>query len=50
MNCSICGKPINERKGYTASLGNDQKTEVSWQHTKCSNTQFSVERDDEDED
>jgi hypothetical protein len=49
MNCSRCGKPINERKSYISSLGNDQKTEVSRQHISCFNAQFLDERDEEDE-
>ena len=41
MKCSLCGKSIDERKGYASVLGNDQQTEVGKQHIKCFNGQFS---------
>lgn len=50
MNCSRCGKPINERKSYISSLGNDHKTEVSIQHIKCFNAQFLDEKEEQNED
>jgi len=46
MNCSLCGKPIDEKKSYISSLGNDQKTEVSRQHIKCFNAQFIDEKEE----
>lgn len=49
MNCSICGKPIDEKKSYISSLGNDQKTVVENQHVRCFNSQFPVEESEENE-
>jgi len=50
MNCSICGKPINEKKAYISSLANDHVTVCSAQHVACFNRQFLTEESEENED
>jgi len=50
MNCIKCGKPVDKKKPYISSLGNDQKTEVCVMHTRCFNSQFpKEEKEKEDE-
>lgn len=49
MNCSRCGKPIDEKKNHVSLLGNDQKTVVENQHVKCFNSQFIEEKEEDDE-
>ncbi len=49
MNCSICGKPINEKKTYMSSLANDHKTVCSVQHVTCFNRQYLSEESEENE-
>ena len=49
MNCTICGKPVNEKKTFISSLANDHKTICSVQHVTCFNRQYLTEEDENED-